>query len=145
MGFNCRIPRVKPLLNNKQRQKHLIWAKGKKELVCCSVVQSPLFWWEQILHLIWKSRSQNLEEEWRGTQSTLLEVQCEVSTVCVDLGSRVICWCWFTEVHSQRSHLPGHFRALHASFCWRASWRHWLHFPAGLGTCRHSHGYQHLV
>ncbi len=23
----------------------------------------------------------------------------------------------FSEVHSQRSHLPGHFRALHASFC----------------------------
>ncbi len=39
----------------------------------------------------------------------LLEVQCEVSTV----NSR--CWCWstvFSEVHSQRSHLPGNFRAL---------------------------------
>ncbi len=33
----------------------------------------------------------------------LLEVQCEVSTVSVDLGCRVICWCWstvFSEVHS---------------------------------------------
>ena len=56
-------------------------------------------------------------QEWRGTESTLLEVQCEVSTVSDDLGSHVICWCWstvFSEVHSQRSHLPGHFRALHA-------------------------------
>ncbi len=26
----------------------------------------------------------------------------------------------FSEVHSQRSHLPGNFRALHASFCWQA-------------------------
>ncbi len=45
----------------------------------------------------------------------LLEVQCEVSTVSDDLGSHVICWCWstvFSEVHSQRSHLPGNFRAL---------------------------------
>ncbi len=25
-----------------------------------------------------------------------------------------------SEVHSQRSHLPGNFRALHASFCWPA-------------------------
>ncbi len=47
----------------------------------------------------------------------LLEVQCEVSTVSDDLGCHVICWCWstvFSEVHSQRSHLPGNFRALHA-------------------------------
>ncbi len=31
MGFSCRIPRVKPLLNNRQRQKHLAWAKDKKD------------------------------------------------------------------------------------------------------------------
>ncbi len=45
----------------------------------------------------------------------LLEVQSEVSTVSDDLGCHVICWCWstvFSEVHSQRSHLPGNFRAL---------------------------------
>ncbi len=62
--------------------------------------------------------NQGLEEEWRGTESMLLEVQCEVSTVSDDLGCHVICWCWstvFSEVHSQRSHLPGNFRALHAS------------------------------
>ncbi len=96
-----------------------------------------------MLHFIWKSRSQSLEEEWRGTESMLLEVQCEVSTVSDDLGCHVICWFWFTvfsEVHSQRSHLPGNFRALHASFCWQALWRCWFHFPAGLGTCPHCGG-----
>ncbi len=31
-----------------------------------SVVQSPLFRWKYILHFIWKSRSQSLEEEWRA-------------------------------------------------------------------------------
>ncbi len=31
MGFSCRIPCVKPLLNNRQRQKRLIWAKDKKD------------------------------------------------------------------------------------------------------------------
>ncbi len=46
---------------------------------------------------------------------------------------------------SQRSHLPGHFRALHASFCWQALWRCWFHFPAGLGTCPHCQRYQKLV
>ncbi len=100
------------------------------------------------MHLIWKTRSQSLEEEWRGTESMLLEVQCEVSTVSDDLGCHVICWCWstvFSEVHSQRRHLPGHFRALHASFCWQALWRCWFHFPAGLGTWPHCHRYQKLV
>ncbi len=95
-----------------------------------------------------ETRSQSLEEEWRGTESMLLEVRCEVSTVSDDLGCHVICWCWstvFSEVHSQRSHLPGNFRALHASFCWQALWRCWFHFPAGLGTCPHCQRYQKLV
>ncbi len=112
------------------------------------MVQSPLFRWKYILHFIWKSRSQSLEEEWRGTESMLLEVQCEVSSVSDNLGCHVICWCWstvFSEVHSQRSYLPGNFRALHASFCWQALWRCWFHFPAGLGTCPHCQRYQKLV
>ncbi len=66
-----------------------------------------------------------------GGRVERLEVQCEVSTVSDDLGCHVICWCWstvFSEVHSQRSHLPGNFRALHTSFCWQALWRCWFHF-----------------
>ncbi len=51
----------------------------------------------------------------------------------------------FSEVHSQRSHLPGNVRALHASFCWEALWRYWFHFPAGFGTCPHCQRYQKLV
>ncbi len=31
MGFSCRIPCVKPLSNNRQRQKRLAWAKDKKD------------------------------------------------------------------------------------------------------------------
>ncbi len=46
---------------------------------------------------------------------------------------------------SQSTHLPGNFRALHASFRWQASWRCWFHFPAGLGTCLHCQRYQKLV
>ena len=64
--------------------------------------------WKYIFHVIWKSKSRSLEEEWRGTQSKMLEVV-------------LVHWVWH----------------LHASFCWRASWRHWLYFPAGRGTCRH--------
>ncbi len=29
-GYSCRIPLVKPLLNHRQRQRHLTWAKEKK-------------------------------------------------------------------------------------------------------------------
>ncbi len=29
-GYSCRIPLVKPLLNHRQRQRHLTWAKQKK-------------------------------------------------------------------------------------------------------------------
>ncbi len=134
---------TKPLLNQRQRQKRLTWAVEKKNW---TVAQ-----WSKVLFSdeskfcisFGKSRSQSLEEEWRGTDSMLLEVQCEVSTVSDDLGCHVICWCWstvFSEVHSQRSHLPGNFRALHASFCWQALWRCWFHFPGGLGTCPHCKG-----
>ncbi len=92
MGFSCRIPCVKPLLNNRQRQKHLAWVKDKKD---------------------WTA-------ERRGTESTFLEVQCKVSTVSDGLGCHVICWCWstvFSEVQGQHSRIPGSFRALHASCC----------------------------
>ncbi len=77
----------------------------------------------------------------------LLEVQCKVSTVSDDLGCfhlLVLVHCVFW-VHSQRSHLAGHFRALHASFCWQALWRCWFHFQAGLSTCPHCQRYQKLV
>ncbi len=110
---------TKPLLNQRQRQKHLCWLWRKRIGLLLSGPKSSF----QIkvnfaFHL--EIKSQSLEEEWRGTESMLLEVQCEVSTVSDDLGCHVICWCWstvFSEVHSQRSHLPRNFRALHASFC----------------------------
>ncbi len=79
---------TKPLLKTRYRQKHLTGLKRKRSGLLLS-----------------------------GPKSSF---QIKVSTVVDDLGCNVICWCWstvFSEVHSQRSHLPGHFRALHASFC----------------------------
>ncbi len=46
---------------------------------------------------------------------------CKVSTLSDGLGCHVICWCWstvFSEVQGQHSHIPGSFRALHASCCY---------------------------
>ncbi len=59
-----------------------------------------------MLYFICKPRSQSLEEERRDTESMMIEVQCEVSTVSDGLGRYVVCWCCstvFSEVHSQRS------------------------------------------
>ncbi len=110
---------TKPLLNQRQRQKCLTWAVEKNNW---TVAQ-----WSKVLfsdeskfafHLEIKGPESGGRVE--RLRSMLLEVQCEVSTVSDDLGCHVICWCWstvFSEVHSQRSHLPGNFRALYASFC----------------------------
>ncbi len=125
---------TKPLLNQRQRQKHLTWAKEKNKWTAAQ--------WSKVLFQIkvnfafhLEIKVWSLEEEWRGTESKLLEVQCEVSKVSDDLGCRDICWCWsivFYQVQSQCSRLPGDFRALYASICWQALWRCWFPFPAGL-------------
>ncbi len=131
---------TKPLLKQKYRQKHLTWTKEKKNW---TVAQ-----WSKVLfsdkvnfafHLEIKVWS--LEEDWRGTESKLLEVQCEVSEVSDDLGCRDICWCWsivFYQVQSQCSHLPEDFRALYASICWKALWRCWFLFQQDFSTCPQS-------
>ncbi len=62
----------------------------------------------------------SLEEDLRGTESKLLDVQCEVYEVSDDLGCRDVCWCWsivFYQVQSQCSSLPGDLRARYASIC----------------------------
>ncbi len=77
----------KPLLKQKHCQKHLTWAKKRNWTVAPGPKSSF-----QMKGNLKKKRSQSLEEEWRGTESMLLEVQCEVSTVSDDLGCHVICW-----------------------------------------------------
>ncbi len=56
----------------------------------------------------------------------------------------VLVHCVFWSPQSTQ-HLPGHFRALHASFCWQTLWRCRFNFPAGLITCPHCQRYQKLV
>ncbi len=67
---------TKPLLKQKHRQKHLTWAKEKKNW---TVAQ-----WSKVLFsdkskFCFSFGNQGLEKDWRGTESKLLEVQCEVS------------------------------------------------------------------
>ncbi len=106
---------TKTLMKQKHRQKHLTWAKQKITGLLLSGPKSSSQIKVDLKIKVW-----SLEKDWRGTESKLLEVQCEVSEVRDDLGCRDVCWCWsivFDQVQSQCSCLPGDFRALYASIC----------------------------
>ncbi len=138
---------TKPLLKQKHRQKHLTWAKEKNNWTAAQ--------WSKVLFSDKRKCSFSFGNQgprvWRKSGEAHNPCCLKSSVkfpVIDDLGCRVICWCWstvFSEVHSQRSQLPGNHIVLHASFCWQASWRCWFHFPAGLRTCPHCQRYQKLA
>ncbi len=96
-----------------------------------------------MLHFIWKSRRKSGEAQnprswspvWSFHSRWWFGLPCHLL---------VLVHCVFWSPQSTQ-HLPGHFRALHASFCWQTLWRCWFHFPAGLGTCPNCQRYQKLV
>ena len=118
MGFSCRSPCVKPLLNKRQRQKRLAWAKDKKDWTAAE--------WSKVMFSdeskfcisfgnqgprVWRKRgeAQNprcLKSSVKFPQSVM--VWGAMSSAGV--GPTV-----FSEVQGQHSRLPGSFRALHAS------------------------------
>ncbi len=152
MGFSCRIPCVKPLLNNRQRQKRLAWVKDKKDWTAAE--------WSKVMFSdeskfcisfgnqgprVWRKRG-----EAQNPRCLRSSVKFPVSD---GLGCHVICWCWstvFSEVQGQHSRIPGsleHFMLmllehfmLHSTL-----WRCRFHFPTGLGTCTQCQSYQYLV
>ncbi len=111
---------TKPLLNQKHRQKHLTWAKEKNNW---TVTQ-----WSKVLFSdeskCFISFGNQGPRGWR--KSGEAQNPCCLKS-SVKFPQSVMIWaamssagvgplCFF-EVHSQRSHLLGNFRALHASFC----------------------------
>ncbi len=133
MGFSCRIP-CQATLEQQTASEVSRLAKDKTTGLLlsgpklCSLIKVNFAF-------PWKSGSQSLEEERRGTESTLLEVQCKVSTVSDGLGCHVICWCWSTVFFwgpRSTQRIPGSFRALHASCCWPTLWRCRLIFQQDL-------------
>ncbi len=108
------------LLNQKHRQKHLAWAKEKKSWTVAQ--RSKVFFSDESTFgisfgnqgpRVWRKRGE-------AQNPCCLKSSVKFPRVSDDLGCHVICWCWstvFSEVHSQRRHLPGHFRALHAALC----------------------------
>lgn len=113
-----------------------------------SVQVSKVFKWKWILHFVWKWKSWNQKGEWRGAESRVFEVRCEVSAVCGDLGALLSagvgggCSTVFDQAQSQCSHVPGGFRALHA-FCLLR--RCQFPFPAGLSTQQQCQNCCHML
>ncbi len=113
---------TKPLLKQRQRQKHLTWAKEKKNWTVAQWSR-VLFSDESKFCISFRKKGPRV---WRKSGEThnpcFLKSSVKFPQSLMILGCHVICWCWptvFSEVHSQHSHLPGHFRAPHASFCWK--------------------------
>ncbi len=128
---------TKPLLKQKHRQRRLIWAKEKKNWTVAQW-SKVLFSDESTFCISFGNQGPRV---WRMSGEAQNPC-CLKSSVTFPQSVKV----WgamssagvgplFSEVHSQRSHLPEHFKALHASFCWQALWRCWFNFPTGLGTC----------
>ncbi len=139
---------TKPLLNQRQRQKHLTWAVEKKNW---TVAQ-----WSKVLFSdeskfcisfgnqgprVWRKsgEAQNpccLKSSVKFPQSVMIWAAMSSA------GVGPLCFLKSTVNAAIYQEILEHF---HASFCWQALWRCWFHFPAGLGTCPHCQRYQKLV
>ncbi len=120
----------------------------RKELDCCSVVQSPLFIWSKFAISFGNKGPRVWRKSGEATESMLLEVQCEGfhSQWWFGLPCHLLGWSTvFSEVHSQRSHSTGNFRALHASFCWQALWKMLISFSSRIWHLPTLQRYQKLV
>ncbi len=141
MGFSCRIPCVKPLLNNRQHQKRLAWTAAEWSKVMFSDESKFCISFGNQGPRVWRKRGE-------AQNPCCLRSSVKFPQSVMVLGCHVICWCWstvFSEVQGQHSRIPGSFRALHASCCWPTLWRCRFHFPTGLGTCTQCQSYQYLV
>ncbi len=138
---------IKPLLNQRQRQKHLTWAKEKKnwtvdqwsKVLFSDESKFCISFWNQVPESGGRVERNIIYFAWSPVWSFHSGSQWWFGLPC-HLLVLVHCVFW-----SPQSTQPGHFRALHASFCWQALWRCWFHFPAGLGTYPHCQRYQKLV
>ncbi len=86
---------TKPLLKQKHCQKHLTWAKEKNNWIVAQWSKF-LFSDESTFSISFGNQGPRVWRKSGETESMLIEVQCEVSTVSDDLGCHVICWCGST-------------------------------------------------
>ncbi len=131
-GFSCRIHCVKPLLNNRQRQKRLAWAKDKKDWTAaecptlCSLMES------QILHFfgnqgprVWRKRGEAQNPRCLRSSVKFPPSQWWFGVPCHLL---VLVHCVSEVQGQQQPVIPGVFRALHAPCCWPTLWEMQISF-----------------
>ncbi len=121
-GYSCRIPLVKPLLNHRQHQRRLTWAKEKKNWTVAQW-SKVLFSDESKFCISFGNQGPRVWRKGGEAHSP----SCMKSSVKFHslwwFGVHVICWCWsivFFENQRHCTRLPRNFGALHASFCWPA-------------------------
>ncbi len=125
-GYSCRIPLVKPLLNHRQRQRRLTWAKEKKNWTVAQW-SKVLFSDESKFCISFGNQGPRVWRKGGEAHSP----SCMKSSV--KFPQSVMIWCAMSSagvgplcgptphnvVENQRhcTRLPRNFGALHASFC----------------------------
>ncbi len=122
-GYSCHILLVKPLLNHRQLQRHLNWAKEKKNWTV-GQWSKVLFSDESKFCISFGNQGPRV---WRKAgeahSPSCMKSSVKFPQSVMIWGCNVICWCWsivFFENQRHCTRLPRNFGALHASFCWPA-------------------------
>ncbi len=122
-GYSCRIPLVKPLLNHRQRQRRLTWAKEKKNWTVAQW-SKVLFSDESKFCISFGNQGPRVWRKGGEAHSpSCMKSSVKFPQSVMIWGCNVICWCWsivFFENQRHCTRLPRNFGALHASFCWPA-------------------------
>ncbi len=147
-GYSCRIPLVKPLLNHRQRQMRLTWAKEKKNL---TVAQ-----WSKVLFSdeskfcisfgnqgprVWRKGGEAhspscLRPSVKFPQSVM------IWDAMSSAGVGSLCFLKTNITAPVYQEILEHFMLPSADQLFK---RCWFHFPAGFGTCPHCQKHQKLV
>lgn len=90
-----------------------MWAEGKKKWAQTFLI-GPQYSFQMKIKFVFikKSRSQVLEEYWKGTESTFYEVQHETLTISDVLGCHIICWCFLKSTVNTALYLSWFFCSL---------------------------------
>ncbi len=142
---------TKPLLKQKYRQKHLTWAKEKKNWTVAQW-SKVLFSGESTFCIsfgnqgprVWRKsgEAQNpcyLKSSVKFPQSVMIWAAMSSAGVCP------LCFLKSTVNVDIYQEILEHFMLPSADKLKSALWRRWFHFPTWLSTCPHCQKYQKLV
>ncbi len=114
---------LRPLLNHRQRQRRLTWAKDKKNWTVAQW-SKVLFSDESKFCISFGNQGPRVWRKGGEAHSpSCMKSSVKFPQSVIIWGCHVICWCWsivFFENQRHCTRLPRNFGALHASFCWPA-------------------------